>query len=542
MGETLQEKVLVVVETMFKGMNRIPEFNKGLDKMRIRMNSANRVIGESSMGFLSGNTVLKRFRNTYDGFFKVLGASLPEYRLLAQNQELVNTTGAKMGLRFRNLTHGLRGFRMELLGTMFFGMALVRFFSGLLRPSLELVGVFELFTVLLQVTFLPLAIELMNVFVKLFKFFVNMSDETKATIGKFVLFGLILGGFFSLIGMLGLGLGSLIQAFSGVFNIIDLIIPDITVLGVDISSFIEAGLGVALVSKAWTIFKKVIKGVTERILELDFIRDMLDLMGIKIDENSSIWESLGKAISAILKKVGIDLDLSSPFGILSGLIDGIKEQGQKWFDSFKEGIDGIPLDSFMETLDGLLTWISDNTPTLEDFVENFETLTAWLEKMPIEDVKGDFSKLIDVISDIAFMNSLTSLAHSLELVAESLTAIKNAASSAKSKLNSLKSWVSRHWEGLLSRFADVETMEERYRITPRANDFIWRSGEGAMMINPKDTVIGYKGESPLTGGGGGNVNISPTYNISVSDGMEMVRLIEENNKSLVDELRRLVKA
>ena len=47
------------------------------------------------------------------------------------------TTGQRWALGIRKMTHGLRGFRMEMLGVMFFGMGLQKFFTGLLRPALE---------------------------------------------------------------------------------------------------------------------------------------------------------------------------------------------------------------------------------------------------------------------------------------------------------------------------------------------------------------------------------------------------------------------
>ena len=72
----------------------------------------------------------------------------------------------------------------------------------------------------------------------------------------------------------------------------------------------------------------------------------------------------------------------------------------------------------------------------------------------------------------------------------------------------------------------------------KVNDFIWRSGEGVTSISPNDTVVGSKNGF---GGMGGEVTLNVTYNINISDKREMERMIDANNKRLVDDVRRLVK-
>ena len=125
-----------------------------------------------------------------------------------------NTRGAQMANRFRMMTHGARGFRMELLGVMFFGMAMQRAFAGLLRTSMEWMGIMELFSLTLGVLFLPVAEVLLEWALKFLNWVLQLTDTEKKVIGWFVLIGAAVGTLTFLIGMLGLGIGSMIQAFN----------------------------------------------------------------------------------------------------------------------------------------------------------------------------------------------------------------------------------------------------------------------------------------------------------------------------------------
>lgn len=127
----------------------------------------------------------------------------------------LNTNALSLGDRFRLLTHGMRGFRMELLSTMFFGMALQRVFMGLLDPALKAAGVFDLIGAVLEVTFLPIAIVLLEVLLPIADWFINLPDNVKLAIGALVLIIGVAGAVLAAISMLGLGLGGLTLALGG---------------------------------------------------------------------------------------------------------------------------------------------------------------------------------------------------------------------------------------------------------------------------------------------------------------------------------------
>lgn len=71
---------------------------------------------------------------------------------------------------------------------------------------------------------------------------------------------------------------------------------------------------------------------------------------------------------------------------------------------------------------------------------------------------------------------------------------------------------------------------------PKNNDFVWRSGQGAVAINPNDNLIGFKGNNAP---GGSGVVINQNLTITGSMKEEVAKIINESNKRLVDDIRRM---
>jgi len=152
----------------------------------------------------------------YNTFGKVMGMPMGVMRDFGKaggTASMMTTRGARLGMRIRQLTHGFRGFRMELLGVMFFGMGIKKFFTGLLKPALELAGIMDIMRVILQLLFLPIALLLLPFFLDLLDIVQNLSPEMKMFIGIMTLLGVAIGSTLFLVAMFGLGLGSLAQMF-----------------------------------------------------------------------------------------------------------------------------------------------------------------------------------------------------------------------------------------------------------------------------------------------------------------------------------------
>ena len=124
--------------------------------------------------------VITKFITNARGFSKVMAAPMDRFKkMTTQGGKLsrrfkgMNNDGARFGHRLRRLTHGMRGFRMEMLGVMFFGMGVQKFFTGLLKPALQLTGFMELLSTTLGLVFLPIVLSLLDVLLPVFLWLMN---------------------------------------------------------------------------------------------------------------------------------------------------------------------------------------------------------------------------------------------------------------------------------------------------------------------------------------------------------------------------------
>ena len=104
-------------------------------------------------------------------------------------------------------------FKFELLGILFFGMAVNRFLSGLLKPALEVTGVFEIMNDTLALFFLPTAEKVSNILLDISEKLGELSPTTQEFVGDLVLLlsAMFLGLF--IFATFGLGLASIEAAF-----------------------------------------------------------------------------------------------------------------------------------------------------------------------------------------------------------------------------------------------------------------------------------------------------------------------------------------
>jgi hypothetical protein len=189
---------------------------------------------------------LENIRQSLNGFSKALQTDrktfardiqLSDKQLLRYNKNLgvAGVSGFKAGNKFRFMTQGLRGFRMELLSVMFFGMGMANMFSGMLKPAMDTYGVFELWGTTMQVVFLPILEAIFPYMLSFMEFLMNLPEPVKIVIGAFAVFGLILGKLLFLIGSITLGLGGMISVSS--------ITSGISAIGVAIGSLSAIALG-----------------------------------------------------------------------------------------------------------------------------------------------------------------------------------------------------------------------------------------------------------------------------------------------------------
>lgn len=221
----------------------------------------------------------------------------------------------------QSLTRTQRFFHMEMLGVMFAGMALQRMFMSLLQPALQLTGVFEYWSSVLAILFLPIVLALLPTILELGQFLMDLSPEIKKIIGIVAILGVALGGLMMFMGQAGLALGSLaiVAAGLGVG-----LLPLIAVIGA-----IAAAVGVLLL--AWTENWFGIQDVVKSAQPV--IDKAIQLVMNVLNELKEIFKLVMEIIIAALAEFGIDWTdlwntiawiMQNAWGVMKPIFDAIK--------------------------------------------------------------------------------------------------------------------------------------------------------------------------------------------------------------------------
>jgi len=225
----------------------------------------------------------------------------------------------------KRLNRAFKGFHMELLSTMFFGMALQRTFLGMIKPAMKLAGITELWGNTLQVLFLPVVMMLLPIFLKLSNFLMNLSPTMKKIIGIVVLLIGVFGALLTAISMVLLPLGVLLTSGLAVpAAIVAAIGAAIVGLIVVIANFGKIWSWVKdKASKFWDWFKDRVRKITEPFrVAVNFIKSLFDKLW------SSLPEGLRNTLTAF-KDFGVN--------IIRKIVEGIKSMGTAIWDAIVAG-------------------------------------------------------------------------------------------------------------------------------------------------------------------------------------------------------------
>lgn len=231
----VEKRVDILVNTFFKQIGDQEKFNsfmKGFGKLKDRFSSFD-VAGEKfkqnmdgfNKQFVSMEKNLQPLKNevkkVFDSFTEPsLTAEQAVGKIISKQKDLANFSKAygesmKSREKVNLFAKALGGFRMEMLGIMFLGMGIQRFFSGLLKPAGELTGIFELLNLTLGLVFLPIMLFLLDLFLPIMNAFISLPEGVKMFLGALVLAGAVIGGFLFIVGMMALGLNSIFMFFTG---------------------------------------------------------------------------------------------------------------------------------------------------------------------------------------------------------------------------------------------------------------------------------------------------------------------------------------
>lgn len=470
MAAGIIEKVQVVIQAVTQG------FRRGLDRTNKKLMGA---------------------QKNMKGFGQVMMAPMENFKVMNKRMAVMKTGGGRLAHGIRNMTHGMRGFRMEMLGVMFFGMMLQRMFLGLLQPVMEAFGVMDLFRLMLLVLFLPIMETIFPYLLQMMEWFMNLPEPVKKAIGILVLIGVVVGTLLMIIGTFSLGIGSIIQMISAASGVLAGFGLSFTALLGPI--LIAAAIIAAIAYGIWLAFQ-------ENFLN---IRAFIEM----------IWD-------------GITQFLGGAFDIIMGLVD--------FFTALFEG----DLDKLWAAVIRIFTGIYNVIVGFFRAVIGFVgTVLIGVGRL----LWGIINILISIGQRIwGFLNDLFGGlpqklfdwgVNMIKALAKGIISMTKVVVDAIWGL--FPPWLRDLIVGAGTFVADVGAGIWNFFTGGGQDDFIWRPGQGATAINPNDTLVGFKGEPPFGGGGGGEANITNNFYGFTKD--DLNRELDDRDRRLVDELRRLVK-
>ena len=465
------------------------KLRNGVERISKTYNRFGSLIAEKTK-FTREKENLTAFAKRFNKLGGVMGMGQNEFRKFDDgtgrlNKRMMKQLGVmgRLGMRVRWLTHGFRGFRMELLGVMFFGMGIQKFFTGLIKPALTVTGVFKLWSTILTILFLPIALKLLDWTIK-FMDWMNKSERLQKFIRWITVIGVVIGSLLFFIGMFGLGIGSLLVAFSVVIS------PIIAVIGA-LFTFLASMAGSKI-------------GILALIAAFVGLVPSVSATGEGIKKQGGIWNTLKTIISAAVSKI---------IGFLDMLWDKFLE-----IPLIQTLVQGLGID--LDKLRNPIKWIRDKVKTLwAGFIKDFPEVKTFLDELKsgfpkikkyindlITDAKDFIKKLIPEEDREAFKEFIEEFGkfaeHLKDLNITNLNNLLNAMTNILDVLNkSIEGW--KWWiagikgeGGIGDLGATFKEKASEFLKKGQLNDFIMK-GNTITPINPADTIVGFKGESPL---------------------------------------------
>lgn len=320
--EKIQVQLELLTDKFTKPMQKAERSMKDLNKQAFKQGAAMREMSSKSR---VATEQITQFRNQNMRFGQVMNMSMENFKSFNQQGFRFTTIGGRMAAGIRTLTHGMRGFRMEALGVMFFGMSMAAMFKGLLQPVMEAFGVFDLFRLMLLVLFLPIMEMLFPVLLSLMNWFINLPGPVKKVLGIFAILGVIFGTIFFVVGTLILGIGSLILMWPVLAGVATAAVAAVAAVFWPVIAIIAIVIAIVIGMRlAWKqnflgmkkIVSNFISGVKDFFSAMvKFFRGIfLIIKGIFLGDWKLIWEGVRMIFMAAVQSV---------WGIIKMLVNGI---------------------------------------------------------------------------------------------------------------------------------------------------------------------------------------------------------------------------
>ncbi len=482
------------------------------------------VTNKFSSGFNRVQNQLKRVGKGMQDFGMVMQAPVKSLKAINKNSSLMFGTAGKLARNFRFLTHGMKGFRMEALGVMFFGMMMQRMFLGLLQPVMEAFGVFDIFRLMLLTLFLPVMEMIFPFLITMMEWFMNLPEPVKKAIGIFAILGLIFGTIIMVLGQLALGIGSMIIFFPIIGAKIALVgkvlmgfastavIVIAVVIAVVVAMFVawkENFMNMKqVVSDIWFNLKIMFKGL------FDFFKGVMDFF-VAIFKGD--WDGALEAIKLMFKGLGRFI-----FGLFFAVLNFLGAVGIGIIRIFKFIVDRIV---------GFFKWLFDKIVGRSIIPDMIKAIIDWFWKLP----KAVFDMLKSIVSKMFDAG--------VDLMQKMIDGIKSMGRKVIDAILGLfPEWMRKGIEAsgkiVINIIKNVTEKIKKAVGGGRKDDFIWRPGQAPISINPNDTLVGFKGASPGFGGGTIITQENNFHGFTMDD---LKRELDDRDRRLVDDVRRLVK-
>jgi len=362
MSDKITKRLLTILETQLKGQEKIKEFKKNLEavgmgyenlsesaiknalkqeeifkKKAAKERKANKKFLEEEQRKKIAQEAQAKFlyewsKKSKRGISGVKKAMSEAGLSFNKNGDVVNLFGKKVKNVDDAMKKGLRTtkkFNMNMLGTMFAGMAITRVFGGLIKSQLELWGITDLFSSMWTVVFLPVMESILPIILKIVEWFMNLSETTRKNIGIFVIAAAIFGTLLTVVGSVALAI-------------------------------------------------KSISGIIQDFLPLDLLNNV-EIFGF----------SLGEAGGSLEKILSIIITVAGALGLFTttlGTVSAATSDNEKTQKSFFEKIKGF-FNGFIEKAGGMIDNVKGIGGSISETIGNIVNEAVFIVKKGINKIK-----------------------------------------------------------------------------------------------------------------------------------------------------------
>ena len=473
-----------------------------------------------------------------------------------------------LGKGVYNLIKRLAHFRAEWLSVMFISMMVSATLMGIVNSVLQTTGVFEIFRITLIALMLPVMMPLIEIMMEMLQWFLDLPPNVQELIAWIILLGaafttslVFLSQAALLMSSLGLSLGSLLvlltpfaAAIGGATLAVALFGDEAEGMADSLIEMIEGGVDMAvdfinqftntftqnlplITQIASNVMDALLNGLYQILTALSpFVSSFMNALVTVWNENKqTVYDIAEIIIDWLIMGITLFSPLLFDLGIniLIKLLEGIKKN----------------MELMKPAMSSIIKSLSDALPDVTDLIVSIgmDVLKILSEGLADPENKKNlmdaFNTLLDFIHEVITHLTGPLIDVGLKIAWAIFCGISDGLDNwLEEKLSSLANWITNklgfgatEYTGLNAPLGSLLGS-----TTNPYGDFIIRPGQPPMTFSPDDTIIGAKGEG-LDNIGGGTVNYSPTYYITVSDKAEFERILDENNRKLVDEMRRMQK-